>query len=113
MVQFKSLLVGYEVEWLFKQENISQFVKVLSRYTVFIEELSEKQDGQKLECRTKTHGWKREFNLFVICEYNLEGLRGASYKCISSIRVSNDKPKLGTNSLYFYVCFIFQLRRFI
>ena len=68
MVQFVSLLVGDEVEWLLEQENRSQFVKVLSRNTIVIEELSAVQDGQKLECRIKTHGWKAKFSLFVICE---------------------------------------------
>ena len=57
------------------------------RNMIFFEELSDAQDGQKLECRAKTRGWKTEFNLLVICEYNMEGTGGVRYKSNSSIRV--------------------------
>ena len=78
MIQFISYLDGGEVEWVLEQGFLSQFVEILSQNTIIIEELSEKQDGQKLECKAKEQGLKADFNLLVICEYNLEGLLGAS-----------------------------------
>ena len=71
MIQFISHLDGNEVEQVFEQGTQSQFVEILSQNTIIIEELSEKQDGQKLECKAKEQGLKAEFNLLVICEYYL------------------------------------------
>ena len=79
MVSFFSSLGRDEGDWLLEQgTDPSQFAEVLSRNMIIIEELSSKQDGQKLECKTKKHGGKAEFKLLVICEYNFGGLLGIS-----------------------------------
>ena len=78
MIQFISHLDGGEVEWILEQGTLYQSVEILSQNTINIEELSEKQDGQKLECKAKEQGMKAEFNLLVICEYNLESQLEAS-----------------------------------
>ena len=76
-----------ETEWVFDQGGPSQFAEVRSQNTIFIEELSEKQDGLKFECRTKKQEERTEFNLLVICECNLEDLISlTSYRCFSNSR---------------------------
>ena len=75
MVQFISHSDGDDVEWVSKQGNLLEFANVKTQNTIIIEKLSEKHDGKKLECKSKTKGWKTEIDLLVICEYNLEGLR--------------------------------------
>ena len=76
-----------EVECRFEKGTSSQLADLRFGNMIFFEELSDAQDGRKLECRAKTRGWKTEFNLLVICECNMVGLGGVRYKWNSSIRV--------------------------